>query len=374
MTELAVLAQDPRFGGGSRTLLEAFLRESEALGRDSEVFHLAYRSLAHRAGLAGSHVHPVPQVVPQLDALNQVVAGFRLARMVRTSRSTWVVAASASHGFAAVRSGRPYAAWIGTSLDDEWRARLPGLPFSRRAALRLNRRVLRRLERETLAHAAQLYAISPWSQDRLAEAAGRDPADIEVLPIPVDLDRFRPLDDEVWREHLGAPELVFVGRSPDPRKNVRLLLAALPLVRAAIPTATVRLIGEPPQEPVPEGVVIEGRVADVAPLLRSGSIFVLPSLQEGFGIVAAEALAAGIPVVTTPSGGPEDLVRTSGGGTVLSGFGPEELAVTLTELLRQPDILTEMRRRGREHVTREHAPARLRERLRLAFDRLDALY
>jgi glycosyltransferase involved in cell wall biosynthesis len=71
--------------------------------------------------------------------------------------------------------------------------------------------------------------------------------------------------------------------------------------------------------------------------------------------------------VTTPSGGPEALVRDSGGGVVLGGFSPEELAATVRELLADPPRLQEMRRRGREYVKREHSPERFRELLADAF-------
>src|SRR5207302_8172851 len=87
---------------------------------------------------------------------------------------------------------------------------------------------------------------------------------------------------------------------------------------------------------------------DVAAALRGATLFVLPSWQEGFGIVAAEALAAGLPVVTTPSGGPEELVRESGGGRILSGYDPDELAAAVEELLHDPSGLAEMRRADRK--------------------------
>lgn len=371
MTDVAVVAQDPRFAGGSRTVLDAFLAATRALGREPRVLHLAYRSLADRPGLAGTEVDAVPPVVPQLDALNQVVAARRIAPLVREARSAWVVAAAASHGYAAALANRPYAAWIGTSLEDEWRGRRPGLPPSRRAALAVNAPVLRRLERRTLAGAAQLYATSPWSRDRVAEAAGRDPAEIGILPVPVDAVRLRPLPDEEWLARLHEPELVFVGRAGDPRKNLPLLLAAARRLREDVPAVRLTLVGEPPAGPLPAWAEAVGRVPDVLPFVRRAALFVLPSLQEGFGIVAAEALAAGVPVVTTPSGGPEALVRDSGGGVVLAGFDPEELASTVAALLEQPDTVLAMRRRGREHVLREHAPERLRTLLAAAFARLD---
>ena len=177
-----------------------------------------------------------------------------------------------------------------------------------------------------------------------------------ILPIPVT--GFEPAPDEEWRATLEAPVLAFVGRADDTRKNVRLLLDALP----AIPAARALLIGAPPAV-VPECVEATGRVPSVAAHLRRATLFVLPSWQEGFGIAAAEALATGLPVVTTPSGGPEALVRDSGGGVVLEGFSPGELASTVRELLADPPRLEEMRRRGREYVEREHSPERFRELL-----------
>ena len=80
-------------------------------------------------------------------------------------------------------------------------------------------------------------------------------------------------------------------------------------------------------------------MASVAETLRRASLFVLPSLQEGFGIVVAEALASGVPVLVTPCGGPEDLVRDSHGGEVLSGFDPRELADRALALLGSPSRL-----------------------------------
>ena len=120
-----------------------------------------------------------------------------------------------------------------------------------------------------------------------------------------------------------------------------------------------------------DAVEVPGYVDDLGAALRDAALFVLPSLQEGFGVVAAEALAAGVPVVATPSGGPEELLRASGGGVVLGGFSADELAETLFELLSDVDRLAAMRAAGREHVLREHSPQLFRERLAAAFHELD---
>jgi phosphatidylinositol alpha-mannosyltransferase len=295
-----------------------------------------------------------------LDGLNHLVAGARLAPKLREARSVWVVAAAAPHGYAALRSGRPYAAWIATSLAEEWTSRRGGLPRSRRVSLRANAPLLLRLERQVVRGATRVYGISPASAEGLARAAG---VEVGVLPIPVDLERFTPLPDDEWRARLAEPTLVFVGRGDDPRKNAALLLEAFPRLRERVPGARLRFVGSPPRVPLPDGVEALGEVPEVAPHLRDAALFVLPSLQEGFGIVAAEALACGVPVLATPSGGPEELVRASGGGRVLAGFTASELADAAADLLRDAATLAAMRERGREYVAREHSPQRLRELL-----------
>jgi glycosyltransferase involved in cell wall biosynthesis len=360
VTDLAVVGADPRFGGGALALMEAFWQSAVGLGRRPEFHYVAHPSLVG-VPLDGSplDVPGLKSPFRRIDAANQLVAGVRLAPRLRDARSIWVVSTNAAHGYPALRSGRPYSCWIATGLEDEWAGRRPGLRPSRRLAIRVNAPVLRPLERRVLRGATRVYGISPSSAASVARAGGLAERDVGVLPIPVDLDALTPAPDEEWRASLEQPVIAYVGRGDDTRKNAQLLLDALPL----LPNVRLLLVGSPPLGPLPDRVEATGVVPTIAPHLRRATLFVLPSRQEGFGIVAAEALAAGLPVVTTPSGGPEALVRESGGGVVLAGFTPEELAETVGGLLADPDRLAKMRRSGRDHVVREHSPRRLRELL-----------
>ena len=101
-------------------------------------------------------------------------------------------------------------------------------------------------------------------------------------------------------------------------------------------------------------------------------MLVSPSRQEGFGIGIAEALASGVPAVVTPSGGPEELVRRSGGGRVTSGLvGAGARRDGARDARPTRARLAEQRRAGRAYVETEHSPARFRELLAAAFRELD---
>ncbi len=370
MVDLAVVGQDPGFAGGVLAQTRALFDAAEALGRVPELHYLRYHRLdeARRpAGLRGRGVRPL---VPGLEIANVLGAAAVIATRIRRAETRFVCAASASNGFGAVLARKPFGCWISTSLADEAAARRDGRTPSRRAAHAASAPGLRLLERTTVREASVRWAISPATQRLLAEAAGVPEATIRVVPIPVDTRAFRPLPDDEWERGLDAPELVFIGRGDDPRKNVGLLLEAFTLLRSRLPGVKLTLVGSPPTTRLPADARALGPVGSVADVLRGASLFVLPSLQEGFGIVAAEALASGVPVLVTPCGGPEELVRDSGGGEVLSGFEPEELAERALALLTDLDALRRMRRLGRDYVDREHDPARLRAALADALEEL----
>ncbi len=362
MIDLAVVGPDPRFGGGGAALVDAFLTGARGLGRSPELFFAPHPTFDGRK-----------LTVDRVEAVRQLRWGQHLAPRLRHATSVWVAAPLATHGLAArsVRGGGlRYGCWLGATLDDEWAARARALDRARRFSQRVNAPFLRPLERRVIRGAARVYTISASSRTAIAAVGGLDEAAVGILPIPVDIDTLAPEPDELWLERLETPVLAFVGRADDPRKNLPLLLEALPLIRARVPGTRLRLIGRPPSR-VPEGVDALGEVPSIAQPLREAALFVLPSWQEGFGIVAAEALACGVPVVTTPSGGPEQLVRESRGGRVLSGFGPEELAEAVAGLLGDVATLKRMRVAGREHVVREHSPDRFRSLLADALRAVD---
>jgi glycosyltransferase involved in cell wall biosynthesis len=247
------------------------------------------------------------------------------------------------------------------------------LPRLRRAAGAISVPALTTLERRVLRGAVRLYATSPASRAEIAHAARISEQAVGIIPIPVDLEEFSPATDDEWREAAARPVIVFVGRADDPRKNVLLLFEAFVTLRRRFPRAVLRLVGRPPVGRVPQGVEVVGEVRDVSAELRRGSVFVLPSRQEGFGIVAAEAMAAGLPVVTTPSRGPEDLVRASGAGLVARDHSAHALAQAVESVVAEPARMAEMRRNGRAHVAIEHSPLAFRRRLKAAFNDVESI-
>jgi len=347
VSDLTVLGQDPRYGGGAAAQMNAFLDGARTLGRDPELVYVPHPTFDGRA-----------RTPDRIEA-------WRVGRARLPLRAPlWAVATTAHHAAPALHAGVPYDAWIGASLRDEWRGRRRGLSTSRHAALLLNAPPLLALERRVLRRARRLFATSAWSRRTLAEAAALDEYEVGVLPLPVHVETFTPEPDDAWLARLATPVLAFVGRANDPRKNVALLLDAA----AQLPGVRVRLIGEPPDLQLPENVEATGRVASVAEHLRTASLCVLPARQEGFGIAAAEALACGVPVIATPSGGPEELIRASHGGRVLTGWSADELAGACRELLDDVATLAALRRDGRAYVVAEHSTERFRERLAALID------
>lgn len=90
---------------------------------------------------------------------------------------------------------------------------------------------------------------------------------------------------------------------------------------------------------------------DLPSLFREADVFVFPSLVEGLGLVVLEAMACGVPVITTTHG-PGDVVRDGLDGFFVPIRDPEAIANRLDQLYRDPSLREQMGRNAREQALR----------------------
>jgi glycosyltransferase involved in cell wall biosynthesis len=121
---------------------------------------------------------------------------------------------------------------------------------------------------------------------------------------------------------------------------------------------------------LPEGVTFVGRQADVSAVLAAADVLLLTSDHEGFPNAILEAMAAGLPVVTTPAGDASVVVEHGRTGFVTPHGAIDAMAARLIELARSPDLRRQLGNAGRERVAREYAPEGLSRRLLTAYGAL----
>jgi glycosyltransferase involved in cell wall biosynthesis len=186
--------------------------------------------------------------------------------------------------------------------------------------------------------------------DSLRAAAGVAPERITVLPNPLDLRRGTAGAAEPLPAPLAplfdAPTVVAVGRLTE-QKGFDVLIAAHARLRAAGLEHRLLILGEGEGRAalealalrlgVRDSVALPGFVANPYPMMKAARLFVLPSRLEGFGMVVAEALALGVPVVTTDCvAGPADLVGHGRYGVVVPVGDERALAEAMAGVLRDP--------------------------------------
>ncbi len=91
-------------------------------------------------------------------------------------------------------------------------------------------------------------------------------------------------------------------------------------------------------------------------LYASADVFVLPSIREGMGLVLAEALLCGVPVIAADSGGVTDIVRANETGLVFPERDAAALADALEKYARDPVLAAHLAEQGRRHVLATHTP------------------
>ncbi|MCN9243582.1 glycosyltransferase family 4 protein [Streptomyces sp. RY43-2] len=230
------------------------------------------------------------------------------------------------------------------------------------AFTRMQKRVARRLP--------SVLTVSGTSRQEIVDHLGVSRDRVHVVHIGADTDLFSP-DPSVPR----VPGRIVTTSSADvPLKGLVYLIEALAKVRTEHPGAHLVVVGKRPQEgPVAQAIErygLEAAVefvkgisdAELVDLVRSAEVACVPSLYEGFSLPAAEAMAAGTPLVATTGGAVPEVAGPDGETCLAVPPGDAgALAAALTRLLGDPELRTRLGVAGRERVLRHFTWARAAE-------------
>ncbi len=219
--------------------------------------------------------------------------------------------------------------------------------------------------RRTLQFAAALVVPSGFLQ----EVFGRHALRAEIVPNIIDLARFRPMANA---RHSAEPHLV-VARNLEPIYGIPTALRAFARIRQASPGARMTVAGSGPERGPLEELCRELRISDgvhfcgtrdrdeMAALYQSASVVVNPSRVDNMPNSVLEAMASGVPVVSTNVGGVPFILRDNITGLTVPPDNPEAMAAAILRILDDPELAGRLGAAALADV-RQYAWPRVRER------------
>lgn len=205
-------------------------------------------------------------------------------------------------------------------------------------------------------HSSGLLAISHFTKREATALFGVRPDKIVVTPLAAD-DIYQPMSlggDEVSALHqkyrLPTRFILYLG-TIEPRKNINLLIKAYQKIKSNLRGTKLLLAGGRGWHSNKinlndSDIIMPGYIEakDKVALYNLASLFVFPSVYEGFGLPPLEAMACGVPTVVSDRASLPEVVGE--GADVVSVDGPDNLAGAMLKILKSPDRQTELRRRG----------------------------
>ena len=215
--------------------------------------------------------------------------------------------------------------------------------------------------RRAIARAQRVITGSTHTRDELVELLGARPERVAVTPYGVS-ERFRPgsPDRDRLAERFGIDgRFVLAVGTLEPRKNLVTALRAFERVAEAVPDCLVVVAGgqgwrnEQFETELGRGAGrarLTGFVSDedLVALYQAADCFVYPSLYEGFGLPALEAMACGTPVVTSDTTSLPEVVGDA--GICVPPLDVEAVAGAVTRVLTEPELADDLARRGLERA------------------------
>lgn len=207
---------------------------------------------------------------------------------------------------------------------------------------------------EKTAYSNSYFVITPseFSKKTIVEAFRLSEDKVKVVPHGVDISRFTAKEKES-----ECNKLLFLGGLEE-RKGIRYLIEALSSVTKMHSDVELVLVGSGTQElelkeltrklNLEKRVKFAGYVDALNDYYNSADIFVFPSLKEGFGMALVEAMASGLPVISTNTSAIPEVVGNA--GILVEPRNSEALREAIITLIEDAGLRKELGRKGRKRV------------------------
>ena len=214
------------------------------------------------------------------------------------------------------------------------------LPMQKRVAPKLNK----------------IICVSGLSKEDIVEEFLVEERNIEVILNGIDINKFVPGPSNLIQKN----KIITTASADIPLKGLKFLVQALPTILTSFPKTTLTVIGKPPSESEVAELIHKLKLNDVitfksgisedeiVDLYHSSEIAVIPSLYEGFGFGAGEAMACGVPLISTHSGGLKEVVGES--ALKISPSSIQEIENAVINLFNDDEKKKELSITGRQRV------------------------
>ena len=202
----------------------------------------------------------------------------------------------------------------------------------------------------------KIICVSKPSKEDVIEEFNVDPNKVEVILNGIDINSFTTSSFDKREEN----KIITTASADIPLKGLKYLIKSLPKILDSFPKTTLTVIGKSPNNSEVSKLIEDLNLSDVitfrsgisekeiVDLYHSSELAVIPSLYEGFGFGAGEAMACGVPLISTHSGGLKEVVGDAAIKILPSSAGEIEKAVI--NLFNNPDEMRKLSIRGRQRM------------------------
>ena len=212
------------------------------------------------------------------------------------------------------------------------------------------------MQKRTASKLQNIICVSQSSKEDVIAEFNVKEERITVIPNGIDIENFKPSSDSKTLDF----KIVTTASSDIPLKGLRHLILALPRVLREYPLTRLTVIGKSPKKSklnkliddlnLDDKITFKSGISEneIVDIYHDSDIAVIPSLYEGFGFGAGEAMACGVPLISTDSGGLKQVIGES--ALKIEPGSVQQIEESIIKLFNEEETRNELSKKGRERM------------------------